>query len=156
MFPPDLDTGHRHTRRVRRVGRRGRPLTLVLAVVLFAAFWTASAGTAVWGVTRGRTDGAAGAIAGVTFWTAVVALLLWRVWRGGPNATRFMARAGTAIGAVMLAGMVAFAVLMVAMPPGGSPLTDVVYFLPGVCAGAALFTAGVLLRRREVREWGGY
>jgi hypothetical protein len=30
------------------------------------------------------------------------------------------------------------------------------YLLPGLVAGGALLTAGILLRRREVSEWGGF
>lgn len=154
MFPPELDHHAGDIRRVRRVGRHGRPLSLVVAVVLVAVFWGASAGTAVWGIAEAH--GQAGAAAGVAFWTLVVTFLLWRVWRGGARAIRFVARLGTAIGSAILAGMVVFAVLAVTMPPGEPGVIEVVYLLPGVFSGAALLAAGVLLRRREVREWGGY
>jgi hypothetical protein len=154
MFPPELDRPAGEIRRVRRVGRHGRPLTLVVAVVLLAVFWGASVGLAVWGLTREEDQ--AGALAAMAFWTLVVGLLLWRVWRGGARAIRFMAQIGRAIGSAILAGMAVFVILAVAMPSGEPGLIEVVYLLPGICSGAALLTAGILLRRREVREWAGY
>jgi hypothetical protein len=74
-----------------------------------------------------------------------------------PGEIRPVRRVGrTAIGGVFLAGMAIFTVMAVAMPSGGPAPASVLYLLPGLCSGAALVTAGVLLRRREVRAWGGY
>ena len=114
MFPPEMgpERDHRSPGRVHRIGRRGRPLSLVAAVGLFGIFWAASAGMALWGVVHGpATD---------------------------KN------------------GSVAFTVLMFVSPPGGSAVESVAYLLPGLIAGGALLTAGFLLRRREVSEWGGF
>jgi hypothetical protein len=156
MFPPELGSGPGDIGPVRRVGRRGRPLSLVVAVVLLAAFWVASAGMAGWGLIHHYTHDRAGDVGWMAFWTAVVALILWRVWRGGRTAIVYMAGFGTMIGLVILIGMVAFVVLAFVAPPGGSALTFLAYLLPGLLGGAALLTAGRLLRRREIREWGGY
>lgn len=68
-----------------------------------------------------------------------------------------MARIGTALGGLILAGMVVFVVMaVVPLAPGGSGQTEALYFVPSIGLGGALMTAGVLLRRREVHEWGGY
>jgi hypothetical protein len=156
MFPPELDPkGGRSPGRVHRIGRRGRPLSLVVAVGLFGIFWAASAGMALWGVVHGPATGKNGSVAGLVFWTVVFVLLMWRVWRGGRKAIGFMARIGTRFGIVFLIGMVAFTVLMFVLPPGGSAVTSMAYLLPGLVAGGALLTAGLLLRRSEVSEWGG-
>jgi hypothetical protein len=157
MFPPEpgAETGGFSGARVRRVGRRGRPLSLVVAVLLFAAFWVCSAGMAGLGVAH-DPHGRAGGVAGIAFWTVAFALVMWRVWRGGRMATLFMARIGTMLGMVFLLGMVAFAVLLFTAPPGGSALKSLVYLLPVLLAGIALLAAGILLRRREVSQWGGF
>jgi hypothetical protein len=157
MVPPEpgAETGGLPGARVRRVGRRGRPLSLVVAVLLFAAFWAFSAGLAGLGVAH-DPHGRAGGVAGITFWTAAFALVLWRVWRGGRIATVFMARIGAMLGIVFLLGMVVFTVLLFTAPPGGSALRALAYLLPSLLAGLALLTAGVLLRRREVSQWGGF
>jgi hypothetical protein len=155
MFPPESDParGRRPSGRVHRIGRRGRPLSLVVAVGLFGVFWAASAGMALWGAVHGPAAGRNGSVAGVAFWTVVFALLMWRVWRGGRKAIGFLAMIGIRIGIVFLIGMVAFTVLMFVIPPGGSALTGAAYLLPGLAAGGALLTAGILLRRREVTDW---
>ena len=156
LFRPDLGpkTGHVPAN-VRRIGRRGRPVSLVVAVVLLAAFWVALVSLTGWGIANGRTDGPGDAVGWMAFWTAVAALILWRVWRGGRTAIAYMAAFGMMIGIVFLAATVIFAVLMVVMPAGGPALMGVAYLLPGVLAGVALLTAARLLRRPEVREWAG-
>jgi hypothetical protein len=142
MFPPELSGTP-----------EGRPRSLVVAVGLFVAFWVASAGMATWGIGHEhQASGRTGEVVGVAFWTVVFALVVWRVWRGGRTAITFMARIAAMIGTVFLAGMVAFAVLIFAAPPGGSAP---VYLLPGLLAGGALLTAGILLRRPEVSRWAG-
>jgi hypothetical protein len=157
MFPPELDAKRdRPLGRVHRIGRRGRPLSLVVAVGLFGIFWVASAGLALWGVVNDESTGTGGSVAAIVFWTVVVGLLMWRMWRGGRRAIGFMAAIGTMIGAVFLLGMVAFTVLMVVSPPGGPLVRSFAYLLPGVVAGGALLTAGILLRRREVADWAGF
>jgi hypothetical protein len=145
MFPPELS------------GRpEGRPRSLVVAVGLFVAFWVASAGMAMWGIGHGhQASGRTGEVVGVAFWTVVFALVIWRVWRGGRTAIAFMARIAAMIGTVFVGGMVAFAVLVFAAPPGGSAPEVLVYLLPGLLAGGALLTAGILLRRPEVSRWAG-
>jgi hypothetical protein len=150
MLPPDPET-LRDTTPHRTVGRRGRPLTLVVAVALFAVFWC---GVTAMGVVALTHDRSAGNIAGVVFWTVAVALLLWRVWCGGRRAISFMERVGTLLGLVYLGGMVAFLVLLAALPhAGGARWHALAYFLPGLVSGAALFAAGRLLNRPEVRRW---
>ncbi|MFB9838258.1 hypothetical protein [Actinoallomurus acaciae] len=158
MLPPDLgpegsEPGRAPIRRVRTVGRRGRPLALVVAVACFAAFWVCSVGMAAWGVAHDRTGGHTGDVASIVFWTLVFALMLWRLWRGGRLAIAFMSRVGTLLGALFLAATVAFAVLFAADPPGGSALDFLPYLLPAPLSGAALLTAGLLLRRGEVFRW---
>jgi tellurite resistance protein TehA-like permease len=143
MFPPEPDA--KTEGRVRRFGRRGRPLSLVVAVLLLAAFWVLSAGMAGLGVVHDRR-GRGSAVAGIAFWTVVFALVMWRVWRGGPAATTFVARIATMLGTVFLFGTAAFTVLLAAAPG------LVVYLLPALLSGVALLTAGVLLRR-EVSRW---
>jgi hypothetical protein len=144
MFPPEPS------------GTAGRPRSLVVAVSLFVAFWAASAGMALWGIGHGhQASGRTGEVAGVAFWTVVFALVIWRVWRGGRTAIAFMARIAAMIGTVVLAGMVAIAVLTAAAPPGGAGPEVLVYLLPGLLAGGALLTAGVLLRSPEVSRWAG-
>jgi hypothetical protein len=150
MLPPDPDALS-DTAPPRTVGRRGRPLTLVVAVALFAAFWCGLTAMAVVGLTR---EPSGGNIAGLVFWTVAVALLLWRVWCGGPRAISFMERVGTLLGLVYAGGMVAFLVLMVMLPHAGGPRWHALpYLLPGLASGVALFAAGRLLRRPEVRRW---
>lgn len=136
MLPPEPDAPPEPVR------RRGRAASLVVALLLFAAFWAFSAGMAAWGVAHEPRD-RGGAVAALVFWTAMFALLLWRVWRGGPLATAFLARIGTMIGIVFLGGVVAFAVLMVTTGSGGSPA----YLLPCLLAGTALVAGGRLLGR---------
>jgi hypothetical protein len=155
MFPPELTPKRHSSGHVHRVGQRGRPLSLVVAVGLFGVFWVVSAGLALWGVAHEKNTGKSGSVSGIVFWTVVVILLMWRVWRGGRKAVRFMAGIGFTIGIVFLLGMVAFTVLLFVEPPGGSTVRAVAYFLPGVVAGGALLTAGILLRRSEVSEWSG-
>lgn len=158
MFPPELDPkrDRRSPGQVHRIGRRGRPLSLVVAVGLFGIFWVVSAGLALWGVVHGPATDKNGSVAGLVFWTVVFVLLMWRVWRGGRKAITFTASIGTVVGIVFLIGMVAFTVLMFVSPPGGSTVRAVAYLLPGLVAGGALLTAGILLRRREVADWGGF
>ncbi|WP_141953470.1 hypothetical protein [Actinoallomurus bryophytorum] len=142
MFPPEP--------------AEGRPRPLVVAAGLLVAFWVASAVMALWRIGHEhRASGRTGALATVAFWTVVFALVIWRVWRGGRTAIAFMARVAAMIGTVFLAGMVAFAVLIFAAPPGGLAPDALVYLLPGLLAGGALLTAGILLRRPEVSRWGG-
>jgi len=158
MFPPELDPkrGRRSPGHVHRIGRRGRPLPLVVAIGLFGVFWVVSAGLALWGVVHGPATDQNGSVAGLVFWTVVFVLLMWRMWRGGRKAITFMASIGTVVGIVFLIGMVAFTVLMFVHPPGGSEVRSVAYLLPSLVAGCALFTAGRLLRRSEVSDWGGF
>jgi len=151
MFPPEPDA--KTEGGVRRFGRRGRPLSLLVAVLLLAAFWVLSAGMAGLGVVHDRR-GRGSAVAGIAFWTVVFALVMWRVWRGGPAATTFVARIATMLGTVFLFGTAAFTVLLAAAPPGGLAPRLVVYLLPALLSGVALLTAGVLLRR-EVSRWRG-
>jgi hypothetical protein len=154
MFSPEAEAGGEPGGRT--AGRDGRPPALVAAVVLFAVFWVSSAGMASWGLLH-QLDrpGTAGDLVVALCWTLAVALLLWRVWRGGPKATRMMAYLGATLGTVMLVGMVAFAVLFAAGPFGGAHTarTAVRVIAPGLLAGGALFTSGLLLRRRDVRRW---
>ncbi|WP_329256192.1 hypothetical protein OG417_16085 [Actinoallomurus sp. NBC_01490] len=161
MLPPDFgpedsEHGRAPIRRVRTIGRRGRPLSLVAAVALFTAFWLCSVGMATWGIARAHEGGHASDIAYIVFWTLAFALLAWRAWRGGRVAIAFMSRAGTLIGALFLAAMVPFTVLFVVEPAGGSVLDFVPYMLPMLFSGAALLTAGLLLRRGEVSRWSGF
>jgi hypothetical protein len=134
-----------------RVRRRGRPPSLVVAVLLFAAFWAVSAGMAGLGVAH-DPRGRAGGVAGIAFWTAAFALVLWRVWRGGRTATVFLARIGMMLGIVFLLGTAAFTVLLFTAPPGGSTPKALAYLAPSLLAGLALLAGGVLLRR-EVSRW---
>lgn len=160
MLPPDRgpegsEPDRAPIRRVRTVGRSGRPLSLVVAIVLFAAFWICSVGMAGWGVAHDRKGGHTSDVAYIVFWTLVFALMVWRLWRGGRVAIAFMSRAGTLLGALFLVATVAFAVLFASDPPGGSVLDFLPYLLPTPLSGAALLTAGLLLRRSEVFRWNG-
>jgi hypothetical protein len=74
----------------------------------------------------------------------------------GAVAGRLQGGGEGALGIVFLLGMVAFAVLLFVSPPGGSAPRFLVYLLPALLAGAALLTAGILLRRREVSRWSGF
>jgi cation transport ATPase len=158
MFPPGLDSkqGHRSPEQVRRIGRRGRPASLVGAILLLVVFWTFSAGTALWGVLHDHGHDQGSTVAALVFWTVVFTLLMWRAWRGGRKAIAATARIATMLGIVFLIGMVAFTVLLFIAPPGGSVVKSVAYLLPCLLAGVALLTAGILLRRREVSEWSGF
>ncbi|GLY84308.1 hypothetical protein Airi02_022370 [Actinoallomurus iriomotensis] len=161
MLPPEpgpegSEPGRAPVRRARTVGRRGRPLSLVVAILLFAAFWICSVGTAMWGLAHDRKGGHGGDVAYIVFWTLVFALMVWRLWRGGRVAIAFMSRVGTLIGGLCVVATVAFAVLFATDPPGGSALDFVPYLLPTPVAGVALLTAGLLLRRREVSRWSGF
>lgn len=158
MFPPGLDSkrGHRSPEHVRRIGRRGRPASLVGAILLLVVFWTFSAGTALWGVLHDHGHDQGSTVAGLVFWTVVFALLMWRAWRGGRKAIAATAWIATMLGIVFLIGMVAFTVLFFIAPPGGSVVKSVAYLLPCLLAGVALLTGGILLRRREVSEWSGF
>ena len=153
MIPPEPGTktgGSSGARVRRRAGRRGRPLSLVVAVLLLASFWLLSVGMAGLGVVHDR-HGRASGVADIAFWTVVFALVLWRVWRGGPVATRYVARIAMTLGSVFLFGTVAFAFLLFTSPSGGPAQWFVIYLLPSLLAGAALLTAGALLRRELFR-----
>jgi hypothetical protein len=155
MFPPDPESGLVPERRVRTVGRRGRPLSLVVAVLLFAAFWACSTGTSLWAVAHdGRGDHGRD-LAGLVFWTLVCTLLAWRLWRGGRVAIAVMARLGTLLGLLLLFTPAVFTVLYLVEPAGGSALAFVRSLLPALVSGGALLTGGRLLRRTEVVRWSG-
>ena len=152
MFPPEL--GEAAGGRSRRVGQRGRPLSLVVSVGLFVVLWTGLVGMAMWEAVHARyAEGRISEVIGIAFWSMVFALLVWRVWRGGPMAIRFMGRIGTMIGVLWLAGTVAFTIF--AASSGGSVPQSLSSGLPGLLGGCVLVTAGSLLRRRDVARWAG-
>lgn len=153
MFPPEFETSAERDGGP-AVGRYGRPVAVIVAVLLFAVFWCGSVGMAAWGVAH-QTHGAKGGdVAGLVFWTAVIGLLLWRVWRGGPSATAFMAKIGMGLGLVMALGMLALLVLSLSASSDISgPFA--LAALPGLVSGGCLLTGGILLRRREVTHWVG-
>jgi hypothetical protein len=125
-----------------------RPLAVSVSVALFGVYWIAAVGyTTVTSLNQGTLGLENGAFAAGS--TLVVAAILAAVWRGGPTATRSMARFGLAVGPVLVVGMFAL----------GSIVSDAGFdvplrlLLPGVVGGLVLTVAGLLLRRRDVREW---
>ena len=141
MFPPEMKEGRGFAPRPERAaGRSGRPAVVVVAVALIVAFWGCTAGVMAWTLSR-TGEGAGGPAASLLFWTVILGLGLWRVWRGGPKATSIVARLSLGAGVMMLIGVVAFGVVF-AVGPAGLPASYLWRVVPGLLAGASLFTGG--------------
>lgn len=129
-----------------RVSVPRRPWPVTAAVSLLALCWFAAMGSAV------ADDASTRTVAMGAFWTAAFTLWLARIWLGGPLATGQMARFAPALGAVLFLGVLLIAA---AGYSGGHPVDPgedwviLLLLLPG----AAVFTAGRLLGRADVREW---
>ncbi|QFG21165.1 hypothetical protein [Actinomadura sp. WMMB 499] len=125
----------------------GRPRAVVASVALLGACWLAAVVPAV------LNAGASGkTVATVAFWTAAVALWLARIWLGGPLATGQMARFAPTLGAVLFLGILLIAAAGYSGGHPPDPSEDWVLLLL-LLPGAAVFTAGRLLARDDVRAW---
>ncbi|MFD0905213.1 hypothetical protein [Actinomadura sediminis] len=123
-----------------------RPRAVTAAVTILALCWSAPMAAAVLG-----DEATAGTIAMAAFWTAAFTLWLVRIWLGGPLATGQMARFAPVLGAVLF-----FGILLIAASgysSGHRPEPGDLRLLPLLLPGAAVFTAGRLLARADVRKW---
>ncbi|MEV5826339.1 hypothetical protein AB0L25_12245 [Spirillospora sp. NPDC052242] len=123
-----------------------RPRAVTAGVSLLALCWSAAMTAAVLDDASTRT------VAMGALWTAAFTLWLARIWLGGPLATGQMARFAPLLGAVLFLGvlLIAAAGYSGGHPPDpGEDWVILLLLLPG----AAVFTAGRLLARADVREW---
>ncbi|MBE1530261.1 hypothetical protein [Actinomadura algeriensis] len=133
-----------------RIGRNPvprRPPAVAASVTLLALCWLAAVTSAV---LRDDVDGRT--LAMLAFWTAAFTVWLVRVWLGGPLAIGQMARFAPTLGAVLFLGILLIAVAGYSGGHRPDP-SEVSLLLVLLLPGAAVFTAGVLLRRADVRAW---
>ncbi|WP_026404567.1 hypothetical protein [Actinomadura rifamycini] len=124
----------------------GRPWAVPAGVSLLALCWAAAMTAAV------LDDASVRTLAMGAFWTAAFTLWLVRIWLGGPLATGQMARFAPTLGAVLFLGVLLIAAAGYSGGHPPDPGEDWVVLLLAL-PGAAVFTAGRLLARADVREW---
>ncbi|OLT12850.1 hypothetical protein BJF79_21385 [Actinomadura sp. CNU-125] len=133
--------------RLRPVAGPHRPRAVTASVALLGLCWLAAVSAAVLGDgTDGRT------VAMAALWTAAFTVWLARIWLGGPLATGQMARFAPVLGAVLFFGVLLIAAAGYSGGHPPDPSEDWVLLLL-LLPGAAVFAAGRLLGREDVRKW---
>lgn len=133
--------------------RPPRPMAVEVSIGLVVTYWLTA--LVLYGLSGADLSLRDAAVAG--FWTVILGLWLWRVWLGGAMAISRLRILTLVVGGGSFVGMLWISGLI--LTSGLDSLIDeftgsvIAALVPGTLMSAGLVVAGLLLNRRDVKNW---